>query len=105
MRTLQQHIRTLRLAGGLHAFTHLYHVALLPLYLLIRDDFHLEKLGRATLLVTAMMLAYFLPSFPIGILADRVSRKKLLAVGLLFNALGFILLGLAPTYGVALAAV
>src|SRR6266850_4000837 len=106
MGTHQQHrIRTLWLAGALHAFTHVYHVALLPLYLLIRQDFHLDKLGRATLLVTAMMIAYFLPSFPMGVLADRVSRKKLLGIGLFINGLGFILLGLAPTYGLALAAV
>jgi len=106
MSTHQQHrVRTLWLAGALHAFTHVYHVALLPLYLLIRQDFQLDKLGRATLLVTAMMIAYFVPSFPMGVLADRISRKKLLGIGLFINALGFVLLGLAPTYGLALTAV
>ena len=40
--------------------------------------------------VTLLMMAYFLPSYPLGALADRVSRKKLLTVGLLINASGFV---------------
>ncbi|HVY69984.1 MAG TPA: MFS transporter, partial [Verrucomicrobiae bacterium] len=39
------------------------------------------------------------------VLADRCSRKKLLALGLAINGLGFVLLGLAPTYPLAIAAV
>lgn len=98
-------IRTLCLAGALHAFTHLYHVALMPLYLLIQQDFQLASVGKATLLVTVMMIAYFVPSYPMGILADRVSRKKLLGIGLAINALGFIALSQAPNYATALACV
>src|SRR5437773_1892579 len=106
MSSYQAHrVRTLWLCGALHGFTHLYHVALLPLYFLIQRDFHLEKLGRATLLLTVMMAAYFIPSYPMGMLADRVSRKKLLGIGLLINALGFVALGLAPNYSMALIAV
>ena len=95
-------VRTLWLCGALHAFTHIYHVALLPLYLLIQRDFQLETLGRATLLLTVMMAGYFIPSYPMGMLADRVSRKQLLGIGLLINAVGFIVLGLAPNYAGAL---
>jgi MFS family permease len=40
-----------------------------------------------------------------GILADRVNRKQLLCWGLGINALGFIGLALAPSYGWAIAAV
>jgi MFS family permease len=40
-----------------------------------------------------------------GVLADRVSRKKLLSIGLLVNALGFVGLAFAPNYGVAIACV
>ncbi len=95
--------RTLWLCGALHAFTHIYHVALMPLYLLIQQDFHLANVGQATLLVTVMGLSYFLPSYPLGWLADRVSRKKLLAAGLLINSLGFVGLSQAPNYPLALA--
>src|SRR5258706_704351 len=98
-------VRALWLCGALHAFTHIYHVALMPLYFLIQQDFRLQSLGRATLLLTVMMAAYFIPSYPMGILADRVSRKKLLGLGLLINALGFVALGLAPNYSFALASV
>jgi MFS family permease len=48
-------------------------------------------------------LAYFIPSYPLGILADRMSRKKLMAAGLAINGLGFLGLSVAPTYGWAVA--
>ena len=89
----------------LHAFTHIYQVALIPLYLLIQKDFGLTSDAQATFLVTALSIAYFLPSYPMGMLADRVSRKKLLAFGLLVNAFGFVGLAFAPNYGVAVASV
>ncbi len=95
-------IRTLWLCGALHAFTHIYHVALIPLYLLIQKDFQLASVEAATLLVTVMGLSYFLPSYLMGILADRVSRKKLLAYGLAINGLGFVGLSFAPSYSIAL---
>src|SRR2546422_3341244 len=103
MRTHEQHrMRTLWLTGTLHLFTHLYQVALLPLYLRIQQDLKLNSVEQATLLVTVMGVAYFLPSYPLGALADRFSRKKLLALGLAINALGFVGLSLAPTYALAL---
>jgi MFS family permease len=97
--------RTLLLCTGLHAFTHIYQVALLPLYVLIRKDLHLTGDAQATLLVTVMGMAYFVPSYPMGMLADRFSRKKLLGLGLTINALGFISLAYANSFGMALLAV
>ncbi|MHB8519489.1 MAG: MFS transporter [Limisphaerales bacterium] len=97
--------RTLWLCGVLHGFTHIYHVALLPLYLLIEADLKLTSVGQATFLMTAMMLAYFVPSYPMGVLADRISRKKLMGVGLAINGLGFVVLSLAPSYPAAVAGV
>jgi MFS family permease len=97
--------RTLWLCGALHAFTHIYHVALMPLYLLIQRDLLLASVEHATLLLTLMMLAYFLPSYGMGALADRFSRKKLLAAGLSINALGYIGLSFAQTYASAVVCV
>lgn len=94
--------RTLALTAVLHSFTHLYQVALLPLYFRIQHDLRLSSIDQATLLVTVMGLAYFVPSYPLGMLADRLSRKKLLAVGLAVNALGFVGLSFAPNYPLAL---
>src|SRR5438552_9430755 len=106
MRTEASHrTRTLWVSGVLHAFTHLYQVALMPLYLLIEKDLKLESVSQATLLLTVMMVAYFAPSYPMGVLADKLNRKKLLGFGLAINALGFIALALAPNYPCALAAV
>ncbi|MSU60120.1 MAG: MFS transporter [Pedosphaera sp.] len=97
--------RTLWLAGVLHAFTHVYQVALLPLYLLIQRDLKLTSVSQATLLVTVMLAGYFLPAYPLGIAADRFSRKKLLGWGLAINSAGFTLLAFAPDYATALLAV
>src|SRR6185295_1450875 len=98
-------IRMLWLAGVLHAFTHLYQMALVPLYLLIQKDFKLESEAQATLLVTVMLLANFLPSYFMGVAADKWSRKKLLAWGLGLNAIGFVLLWWSPNYMSAVLAV
>jgi len=95
-------VRTLWLCGALHAFTHIYHVALMPLYLPIQRDLQLAGVEQATLLVTLMMIAYFVPSYGMGVLADRLSRKKLLATGLMINGLGYLGLSFAPNYRWAL---
>lgn len=97
--------RTLWLCTALHAFTHMYQVALIPLYLKIQRDLQLQTEAQATFLVTALSIAYFLPSYPMGMLADRMSRKTLLAVGLFTNALAYIALAFAPNYGTAVACV
>src|SRR5436190_3629416 len=96
--------RTLWLTGMLHAFTHVYHVALMPLYLLIQKDLQLSRVDQATILMTVLGIAYFIPAYPMGWLADRFSKRKLLTIGLLINGAGFVLLGLAPNYPVALGA-
>src|SRR5262245_14847238 len=101
---MRHEARTLTLISVLHGFTHVYQVALLPLYLPIQKSFNLESLGSSTFLVTVLMLAYFMPSYPMGVLADRVSRKKLLTLGLAINALGFVGLSWAPNYAAALVA-
>src|SRR3989441_4311664 len=103
--TQNHRVRTLWLCGTLHAFTHIYHVALMPLYLLIQRDLALASVEHATLLLTLMMLAYFLPSYAMGALADRLSRKKLLAAGLAINGLGYVGLAFAPNYAWAVACV
>jgi MFS family permease len=101
----QHRARTLWLSGVLHAFTHLYQVALLPLYYLILKDkaFAISTVEDATVLVTVLMLSYFVPAYPVGVLADRFSKRKLLAVGLSINALGFVGLGLSKSYPQAVA--
>jgi MFS family permease len=93
---------TLWLCGILHAFTHLYTTALIPLYLLIQKDFQLSGDGQAALLVTMQTVAYVLPSYWLGVLADKYSRKTIMAAGLMLNGLAFIALAVAPNYGCAM---
>jgi MFS family permease len=97
--------RMLCMVGCLHAFTHAFQVALMPLYLLIQRDFGLHSVGQATLLLTIMMLAYFLPSYPMGVFADHHDRRRLLGIGLALNALGFVLLAWSPSFAWAVVAV
>lgn len=97
--------RTLVLVSVLHGFTHLYGVALLPLYLNMQVQMGLASVEQATALVTLMGIGYFLPSYFMGVLADRASRKTLLSLGLAINALGFVALAFAPTYAWAVAGV
>jgi FSR family fosmidomycin resistance protein-like MFS transporter len=103
--TKHRRARTLTLAAVLHAFTHIYQMALVPLYLPIQKFYHRDTVDDATLLVTALLVAYFAPSYLMGVMADRFSRKKLLSLGLLINGLGFVGLALAPNYSLALACV
>lgn len=98
-------IRALWWVGLLHAFTHVYHVALMPLYLLMQRDLGFASVGQATSLVTVLMLAYFVPSYGLGVLADRLDRRRLLGWGLALNGLGFVALALAPNYPWAVASV
>ena len=91
--------RTLWLTGMLHAFTHLYGAALLPLYLLMQHDLKLDSVDQATSFVTILLISYYLPSYALGVLADHMSRKKLLVYGLVINALAFVGLAFAPNYG------
>jgi len=94
----QRHL-TLALVALLHALTHVYQIALVPLYLRIREDLHLSGDWQATLLVTVQGVVYCVASLPLGVLADRFSRKRLMSLGLLFNALAFAGLAVAPGYG------
>ena len=67
MNVISHKNRTLALLTVLHFFTHLYHVALLPLFLEIQKGFDLPSTDEATLLLTVLMLAYYAPSYLAGL--------------------------------------
>ena len=88
--------------GVLHAFTHSFHVVLMPLYLSIQRDFGFDSVAQATLLMTVLMVSYFLPSYLMGAISDRYDRRWILGVGLVVNGLGFVGLGMASNFSWAL---
>ena len=88
--------------GVLHAFTHSFHVVLMPLYLPIQRDFGFESVAPATLLMTVLMVSYFLPSYVLGVVADRFDRRLILGMGLVLNGVGFVGLGLVQSFSGAL---
>jgi len=96
-------LATLRLTTSLHAFCHAYLTLLTPLYLALQKGFDLPGVAGATLLVSAQGVAFCLGSLPVGLLADRVSRKRLLTIGLLLNGLAFAALSRADSYWMAVA--
>jgi MFS family permease len=89
---------TLALCTVLHAFTHAYSVIILPLYLLVVADFHLDGIQYAAIVVTIYSLVYCGLSFAAGMLADRFNRRTLLAIGLLGNALAVLGMGVTRDY-------
>lgn len=101
--TLAQRHVSLWLVTLLHAITHIYQFALIPLYLAIRADLHLTGDWQATMLVTVQGVVYFGVSLPMGILADKMSRKKLLVIGTFMNGLAMLGFACAPNYGWAIA--
>src|SRR5439155_24138769 len=48
---------------------------------------------------------YFLPSYGMGVMADRLSRQRRLATGLAINALGYVGLAFSPSYSWAVVCV
>ncbi len=96
---------TLFLCTVLHAFTHAYTVMLVPLALMIQADLRLEHVAQAMMLLTVQGLCYCAGCLPAGVLADHLSRRDALALGLLLNGAAFVGLAYSPTYLAALAAV
>lgn len=89
---------TLVLCTLLHTFTHAYGAMLVPLYLLMSKDLHLNGVKYATLIVTIYGVVYMACSYGAGVLADRINRKDLLGWGLVLNALAIIGMGLTRHY-------
>jgi len=68
-----------------------------PLIPLLRDHFHASDTQLGSL-QTWLLVVLAVASFPSGLLADRVSRKAIIAVGILFWSLATLAGGLTPTF-------
>jgi MFS family permease len=90
--------------AALHGMNHALQVALPPLFLAIQDELGISGLGPVMAFGTVYFAVYGVMNLPYGFMVDRFSKKKVLALGSLINALAFVLAGLAPSYGVFMVA-
>lgn len=87
-------------SGG-HFLSHVYLLAYPPLFPLLRTEFDVTT-TQLGLLVTAIYVPTLLFQLPLGELVDRIGAKRVLVAGMGVTALGIVLSGLAPTYGILL---
>jgi MFS family permease len=78
-------------------FNYIDRQVIFPLFPLIKDEFRISDFELG-LLGTVFMLVHSLASLPLGYLADRVHRPRLIAVGVLFWSIMTFFCGLAPAF-------
>jgi MFS transporter, FSR family, fosmidomycin resistance protein len=100
--TMRRNVQVLALVGSGHAVSHLYLLALPPLFPLLRDDLG-ASYAALGLLVTVFNVATGAAQIPAGFLVDRFGARRLLLLGLGIMGTAMTALGFAPTYWLMLA--
>ncbi len=90
------------LCAIVHGLNHSFAASLVPLYEQMRADFGLLNVAPVTLLFTISAVVYCITSLPYGYLADRMSRKWLVAGGMFAYSLAFLALAFSESYGAAM---
>ncbi|MGX2040025.1 spinster family MFS transporter [Methylocaldum sp. MU1018] len=88
---------------GVNLLNYIDRQALYAVFPLIKADLHVSDAALG-LLGSAFMICYMVSAPLLGWLGDRLSRARLAAAGLLVWSLSTVLSGLAPNYGMLLAA-
>jgi MFS family permease len=93
----RQDARVLGLVGAGHFMSHFYFLTLPPLFPYLTDAF---AVGYAELgaMMTVLYGASAIVQAPVGFLVDCVGARGVLTAGLVLLALGFGLMGLAPSF-------
>jgi FSR family fosmidomycin resistance protein-like MFS transporter len=101
---MRRNARVLALIGSGHAVSHLYLLALPPLFPLLREELGASytELG---LLVTLLNVSTAIAQVPAGILVDRFGARRLLLLGLAIMGAAVGALGFAHSYWLMLALV
>jgi MFS family permease len=99
---MRRNVQVLALVGSGHAVSHLYLLALPPLFPLLRDDLG-ASYAALGLLVTVFNIATGAAQIPAGFLVDRFGARRLLLLGLAIMGTAMTALGFAPSYWLMLA--
>jgi FSR family fosmidomycin resistance protein-like MFS transporter len=94
---MRRNVQVLALVGSGHAVSHLYLLALPPLFPLLRDDLG-ASYAALGLLVTVFNIATGAAQIPAGFLVDRFGARRLLLLGLGIMGAAITALGFAPSY-------
>ena len=97
-----QDAKVLGLISTGHFMSHFYFLTLPPLFPFLRDAFGVSytELG---MMMTVLYGTAAVAQVPVGFLVDRLGARTVLTVGLIMLAVGFGLVGLAPSFPVVLA--
>lgn len=100
---LRSDVKIIGLVCIAHLMTHFCALVVPPLFFLVREDFGVGYAAMG-LAVTLFYVVSGLLQTPAGFLVDRLGGGVVLAGGLALMAAGTLLIGLAPTYPLLLAA-
>jgi MFS family permease len=97
----RQDTKILGLISTGHFLSHFYFLTLPPLFPFLKDAFEVgyTELG---LMMTLTYAASALAQVPVGFLVDRIGARLVLTVGLALLAVGFGLVGVAPSFVVVI---
>lgn len=93
----KQDAQIIGLVSFAHLLSHLYMLALPPLFPQLRNDFNVGYVELG-LTITAYAVTTGLLQTPVGFLVNRIGGQRVLAAGLFLNALCIALAGLATDY-------
>jgi predicted MFS family arabinose efflux permease len=99
----RQQIRLLILLGLINFVNFADRLAIVPLFPLLRDEFSLSD-AQLGMLQTVLQIVLALATIPFALLADRINRRAIIAVGVMVWSGATLLSGLAGTYVALLAA-
>ncbi len=95
--------KVIGLVGVAHLMSHFFALAVPPVFYLLKEDFGVSyaAMGFAT---TMFYVGSGMLQTPAGFLVDRFGGKAMLAAGVTLESLGIMLVGLAPSYPLLVAA-
>jgi MFS transporter, Spinster family, sphingosine-1-phosphate transporter len=99
----QSELRVLAILALINFVNFADRLVLPPLFPLLRDQFNLTSAQLGSL-QTLLQVVLALATIPFGLMSDRMSRKRIIAAGVVFWSLATFLTGMAPTFAMLLVA-